>query len=71
MNNLNFSRIIVDGTGKVEYRIYSHRQLTNAELDEVILKKTLERQLVGDKVISGFTYQVVKIIAGDGWEDAE
>lgn len=72
MNNLQCYDEITDHTIHSVYQIWSHKQLSNSEQVQVIGKKSLHTILRTDIFYRGQPgYQIVEIIAGDGWEGAE
>jgi hypothetical protein len=70
MDNLQPYQEIEDRTGQTVFRVYSHKQLSEADLNRVILKKSLWEP-GGKTTRYNRPYDLVNIIAADGWEDAE
>ena len=72
MKNLTLVDSILDTLGKREYRLYAHRRLTQSEEVQAILKPSLHTSL-GLHAIHGHigAYEIVNVVAADGWEGAE
>jgi hypothetical protein len=70
MRNLERCQIIEDRSGKVQYQVYGHGHFADSDLYRIIAKKSLWEP-AGKVTLYNTTYRVVKIIAADGWEDAE
>jgi hypothetical protein len=70
MQNIHPRHIIDDHSAKVRYQIFGHRNLSPDEQHRVISKLSL-RNDGGTATINNSIYKIVKVIAGDGWEDAE
>jgi len=71
MNNLEKYAIVTDRESQVQYHIYSHRELTPQQQASIIGKKSLHSTVGRRKIYDGVgEFEIVKIIAGDGWEEA-
>jgi len=70
MGNLHIRQIIEDQQGHIQFHVYGHGQFSDSDLHKLIHKKSLWES-AGTKTVYGKTYKIVKIIAADGWEEAE
>jgi hypothetical protein len=72
MNNLTHFVTYEDRSAHVQYHIRSHRKLSEEEQLRAITKKSLQT-VVGQRRVypNAPNFQIIKIEAADGWEDAE
>ena len=72
MKNLIHTKTVEDQLAKIIYEIHSHRQLTDTEAYDAVKKKSLYAAVTKPVTIAGKRkYQNIKVVAADGWEDAE
>lgn len=72
MNNLAHSVTYEDRSAHVQYHIRSHRKLSEEEQLQAITKKSLQT-VIGQRSVypNAPSFQIVRVDAADGWEDAE
>jgi hypothetical protein len=69
MNNLHIRKVIEDQCGHVQFHVYGHGAFSEDHLHRLLNKRSLWEPR-GSKTIYGKPYQIINIMAGDGWEDA-
>jgi hypothetical protein len=72
MKNLAYYQTYLDAVAKTQYHIYSHKKLTDSEALTAIKKKSLHTALGSQEILGHVgVYQNIKVVAADGWEQAE
>jgi hypothetical protein len=62
----------MDHADRVVYRVWSNRKLSDEEITKVIRKKSLHEIVASHAFYPGQPpYQIIKVIAADGWESAD